>query len=383
MSARAFDPNRFLRSVYGTDPFIEFCRRRGIPFMQVPAGAMPKGDCRRWIAVQAQLCREMRDRVEWELAEVNELAGNESLTHLLAAVEGQELPSDLIPAGASVALWFLLHHPDAFHTVYLNQEIFEACAWRNAQTSSGRVIDDFAGASAALASSLREFFHLRQGTGRFCTVEVSRLNGAYCFVAHVADRLLQLESFTEDGQRIMEHLRPAFAVIFVYYPQDGTILLKSPFDADDRVCELFQRFGRSVLDTDLCARYQGHTFALDQLKAPSLLLPDAADMECVRIKTLHFRYPERQGRRQVKLETLASDESPAILQLIGTHMNGEGILDQMQVCYAELQVLLKVADQQSKSYFIRLWPNRCNLNHTPLGERLRACLKRWGLYHAA
>jgi len=230
---------------------------------------------------------------------------------------------------------------------------------------------------------LREFFHLRQGTGRFCTVEVSRLNGAYCFVAHVADRLHHVESFTEDGERITERLRPAFPMFFVYYPQDGTILLKSPFDAEDRVLELFQRFGRSVLGTDLDARCLNRPFALDRLTAASVLLPDAQDMEWVRVKTLHFRYPERQGRRQVKLETLASDEPLAILQMIETHMNSEGTLDQMQVCYAELQVLLRVADQQSKSYFIRLWPNRCNLNHTPLGERLRACLKRWGLYHVS
>src|SRR4051794_28355116 len=102
MYAGAFDSDRFLRSVYGTEPFIDYCRRRCIPFTQVLAGGMPRGECRRWTAVQAQLSREQQDRIEWELAEVIELAGGESLTHLLAAVEGQEVPPDLIPPGAAV-----------------------------------------------------------------------------------------------------------------------------------------------------------------------------------------------------------------------------------------------------------------------------------------
>ncbi len=381
MDTFAFDADQFLRSVYGTEPFIDYCRCRGIPFTQVPEGGMPRGDWRRWNNVLAQLSREQRERVEWELAAVNELAGGESLPHLLAAIEGQELPSDLIPNGAAIAVWFLLHHPDAFRTVYLNQEILEAGTWRNAQVRSGLAIENLAEVGKALAASLREFFRLREGIGRFCAVEASRLNETYCFVAHVADRLRQFEIFTEEGEQTFERLRPAFPVVFIYYPQDGTILLKSPLHAEDRILELFQRFGRAVLGVALDANALGHTFALDSLKAPSLLLPDADDMEGVRVSTLHFLYPERQGRRQVKLETLASDETPAIRQLLQTHLSADGILDQVQVCYAELQVRLKVADRQSKNYLIRLWPNRCNLNQTPLGERLRTCLKRWGLLH--
>jgi len=55
---------------------------------------------------------------------------------------------------------------------------------------------------------------------------------------------------------------------------------------------------------------------------------DAADMEMVRVKTLHFRYPERYGRRQVKLETLMDDEQFAILKMIQSHMSEESVLSQ-------------------------------------------------------
>jgi hypothetical protein len=381
MCLRDFDPNQLLRSVYGTEPFIGYCRIRGIPYAQIPDGAMPRDDWRRWVNVQAQLSVEQRNRVEIELAEVNEMAGSESLPHLLAAAWGHELPPDHIPQGAPTALWFLLHQPDAFRKAYLNQELLEACAWRNAQTGAGREIDNPARAGLALAASLREFFRRRHGTGRFCTVEASMLDGAYCFVGYVAARPHLVEAFSDDGEQVLERLRPALTVSFVYYPQDGTVLLKAPIDAEDGVLELFQRFGRTVLGLELDARCLDQTFALDRLKSQAVFLPDGDDMKLIRVKALHFRYPEREGRRQVKLDTLATDEPLAIGQLIRRHLSAQGLLDQVQVCYAELQVLLQVAHDQTKSYFIRLWPNRCNLNHTPLGERLRACLKRWGLLH--
>ncbi len=61
-------------------------------------------------------------------------------------------------------------------------------------------------------------------------------------------------------------------------------------------------------------------------------------------------------------------------------MNEEGVRSQVRVSHAELQVKLKV-NGGAKSYVIQLWPNRCNLNATPLNERFRTCLKTWGLYH--
>jgi hypothetical protein len=46
-----------------------------------------------------------------------------------------------------------------------------------------------------------------------------------------------------------------------------------------------------------------------------------------------------------------------------------------------LQVRLRVPGG-AKRYLIRLSPDRCNLDRTPIGERLRACLRQWGLCHA-
>jgi hypothetical protein len=50
-----------------------------------------------------------------------------------------------------------------------------------------------------------------------------------------------------------------------------------------------------------------------------------------------------------------------------------------RVSYAELQVTLRV-EGGSKSFLLQLWSNRSNLGQTPLHERLRTCLRRWGLF---
>ena len=208
-------------------------------------------------------------------------------------------------------------------------------------------------------------------------MDAHRLTEAFCFVAQVADRLQYMEVFTDAGHPTRQRLRPALSVFFVYHPADGTVLVKSHLRARDRIVELLQRFGQAALGSSVAC--DDSAFNLEVLKRPFHPLPDAEDLELVRVKALHLRYPERSGRRQLKLETLASDEASAIDDLLHSHV-GDGPLAQLRVCYAELQVRLRVAGR-SKSYPVRLWPNRSNLSQTPLGDRFRGCLKQWGLSH--
>jgi hypothetical protein len=382
MFVRNFHLDRFLGSIYGTEPFVEYCGQRNIAFEHpAPGPLMHEEDYRRWLSALAQLTSEQQIQVELDLAKVNEMGDRDAVAQLITAAEGKDLPSDLIPGDSAVALWFFLHHPGLFHEVFLNHEAQELAYWRNAQAPPGLLLNYLEGKAAALAASLQEFFKSREGIGRFCAADAYRLNEAYCFVAHVSDRTRLLEGFTDQGEHTLQRFWPALPVLFAYYPQDGMVLLKSHLQASDWVLELFRLFGRVVLGVELEAGCFGHTFELDLLKRRFDPLPDAEDMEMVRVKTLYLHYPERHGRRQVKLETLSSDEQFAILQLVQAHLSGAGLFDQLRVSHAELQVKLRV-EGRSKSYLIRLWPNRCNLNQSALGERFRACLKSWGLYHA-
>jgi hypothetical protein len=104
-------------------------------------------------------------------------------------------------------------------------------------------------------------------------------------------------------------------------------------------------------------------------------------MESVRVRSLHLRYPARAGRRRLTFETSASDEPTAIEEMLRAHV-ADGVLDDLRVTHAELQVRLRI-EGGSRNYVIRLWPDSSNLGHTPLGDRFRSCLERWGLSRAA
>src|SRR5207247_73678 len=113
--------------------------------------------------------------------------------------------------------------------------------------------------------------------------------------------------FTEEGEHTTRTARPALPLIFVYEPATGRILLRTRLRSRDRILELVRRFGRTVLGVELPADCLRPTYQLDVLKRRFDPPADASDMEMVRVKSLHLAYPERIGRRQVKLETVAGD----------------------------------------------------------------------------
>jgi hypothetical protein len=165
-----------------------------------------------------------------------------------------------------------------------------------------------------LGDAVGDFFHSHAGTGRFCAVEAHVLAEVVYFVARVADRLELVEGFTEDGRPALQRVRSSLAVLFAYCPRDGSVRLKAPVRADDRVRDLVQRFGHAVLHEPVTGF--GPVFGLDKLNRPALLLPDADDMEAVRVRTLHLRYPARNGRRSLRLETLPGDAPDAMDELL-------------------------------------------------------------------
>ncbi|MGL4551561.1 MAG: hypothetical protein ACRC33_10270, partial [Gemmataceae bacterium] len=166
---------------------------------------------------------------------------------------------------------------------------------------------------------------------------------------------------------------PAFAE-FMYFPGDGTVLLRSPVTAADRA--------RELLDCVFAAAFGAPPedlrpgFALDRLKEQFRPLPDADDVLSVRVTALHLRYPGRLGRREVRLQTLPSDSPTAVEELLRAH--GGGRLDDLQVSQAELEFRVRIEGCE-KTRLVRLWPDRCDAGQGPFRTRVLACLRGWGL----
>lgn len=378
MFTRTLRLRPFLHAAYG-EQFAAYCTSRGIPFEQ-GAPTAPRGeDVQRWTEVFTQLPAQRQATVELELAKVNEMAGREEIEHLLRAAGETAQPPDHIPGGVPLALWFLLHHPSLFHEVFLRHEFREVDGWRSARAACDIRIDDLDGKATALTTGVRSFFRLGEGSGRFCAVDAHRLDGYYCFAAQVADRLQLVEGFSEEGKPTIQRLRASLPVLFTYDPRSGAVHLKCRLRSPVRLRSLFNCFAESVLGQPI--ESIDDVYDLDRFKQPFHPAPDGPDMEDVRVKALGLRYPEQAQYRKLMLETLVRDRADAMDALLAEHLRDEALAEQLTVCYAELQVRLRT-EGGVRNYLIFLWPDRCSLDRSPLGLRLHACLRRWGIAHA-
>ena len=370
MLTRAFYLSSVLRSIADTEQFREYCRARGIALDPTS----PRRAADWWPAAVSSLPPDQQTRVEWELAEVSELSGPDETAHLVKAA-GDRLPPEAVPAGAPLALWCLLHRPEVFRDVLLHHDAREDYCWRRAKAAAGIRVDGLPGRMPALAAALRTAYGRAAGGGRFCAADAEPRPDGVCVVARVSDRPRLLEEFTADGEEVVRCVRPTSILYFLYTPRDGAVWLKSPVRAADSVRDLFRCFGDAVLGSPVACG--GPLFDLDRLKHPFHPLPDAEDMELVRVRALHLRYPARRGRRRVVLSTLPGDHPGAVEEMLGTHVAD---LAGLRVSHAELQVRVR-AGGRVRDYPIRLWPDRYSLARTPLGERLFQCLRRWELCH--
>lgn len=377
MLRRTVELERFLRSVAGTEPLVEYCERRGIPL--VPRGTGWKAEMlRRWNDAVLTLSPEAQADIELEIAQVQALANRESLSRLFDVCDGRSLPSDLVPGEAAQALHFLVHHPSVFREVYFQATVMQAESWQNAAAPPGITIADPERRRAGFEAALARFFRVSEGTGRFVASQSFSLDDPACFVfiGYVSDRLRLLDAFTERGVRRYERHRPASPVIFAYYPADGAILIKCRQRAREKVLALLRAFARTVLETDVDERTLGVRFDLDRLAQPfEPTLPEG--VAAVRVRALEFAYPASDGRRRLRLATNAHDRRSAIQDLLDAHV-GPGARERLRVIAADLQVTLLVRGRP-KNHVVRLWPGRSNLDQSAAGETLRRCLRDWGL----
>src|SRR5256885_1231737 len=71
--------------------------------------------------------------VERERGAVGDLSSADANEHLIEAAAGTGLPPDSVPAGAPLALWFLLRRPSLFREVSLRQQGGDDDPWRSAR----------------------------------------------------------------------------------------------------------------------------------------------------------------------------------------------------------------------------------------------------------
>jgi hypothetical protein len=381
MLRRRFLLNRTLRALVGTEPFSEYCASRGISFA-VRSNSTIEGDIEAaWREALTMLPPEKQAEIELELAQVNELAHRGGIYSLIDACAERDLPADLIPGEAAQALWFLVRHPDVFQEVFFHEEVQEVESWQNARAAPGIGIDDHRTARRSFEQAITGFFRAHEGTGRYCASHSYRLTDPEChvFVGYVSDRLRILEAFSEAGEHRPHRIHPASRVIVAYYPGDGSLLLKARQRALSKVTALLAAFSQAVLHVDFDPSSLNARYDLDRLKE-RMDFPLPEGMLAARLKAIELAYPVTEGRRRVRFETNASDDRLAVYRLLENHISQRD-RERLRVIFAEIQAGISVRGRP-KNVFVRLWPNRCTLNQTPIGELLQRCLRSWQIDRA-
>lgn len=344
---------RFLRAVRQGNQLARYCQSRRVP--PPPPGACSPDAARAWAEKLGALDREDRDRMGREVDAVGELSSPCASAHLHAAGGGGQVPPH---AGSPAldALWFLLHRPAVFwgvfsrhlrsrHEVWLAARaapgLFQGCGEPGA---GGHPVGAVAGGSGAGAAP-PETHRLPQGLA-FVWASVSPGAGG---------------------------ARPGAQLC--YYPADGMVLFRGTPAAGQRHQSLFHVLAASVLDGRIDT--ERPVFALDRLLQPFRPPPDNADMERVCVRSLELRYPERAGRRSIRLQAAGSDAPCAMEHLLAEHA---GTARGLRVAFAELHIRLSGGGVR-KDYPVRLWPDRCDVGRGPVGDRFLACLRHWGLCH--
>lgn len=312
-------------------------------------------------AVIEQLPPADRERIEGELEALVDLSGPLGNAHLLDAFVGHgDAPDGL--RGVTLALWFLLHQPDLFWQVYRNHLHRDLDVWRAARVE----VRNQAHIPADCANRLaEELGRLHQEDGWH--VARHELTTGLALVATRPAATLLPTGGLSDRPLASDRLE------FAYHPQAGTLLMQPGLGPEESIQTLLLAFAESVGAGPVLP---GPAFDVDRLCWPFRPQPGGLDLE-VRLKTLHLRYPDREGRRMVTLDTLESDSPEAVEEMVARHVPAE-LLPELSVHQAVFLARLKT-DGGERLHQFRLYPNYCDLGRGRLGERLLACVRRWGL----
>lgn len=329
-----------------------------------------------------------REEVESEFREVAELATHDGVRAIIE--EGQFHQLDLAPELEAreglhqKAFWVLLEHRVVFdvasqlnHADHLNGRY-----WRKRKDIPKKVPDVSAAARDALGQALSAYYREHQGRGERCKVECYlRAGKHHYFFAYPADYADTFIGYKPDGSFERRPQKPAFEVVFIYNPQDGTLDLYAQGDKDLKR-DLQEIFSRIVLKEEIGPEAKNaNPYELNGLKKRSFPFPtDSADgITEVRVKSL--RLAVLGGRRRITLEGDARKNREDIYDLMDTALNEQRLpLSNVNVSHATIQMIFANNNGRPKTVTFNVsYPDSCNLRDKPEHLKAKEYLKRWGI----
>ncbi len=336
------------------------------------------------------------DRIAFErcFEDTDELANEQGIKALIE--EGQFHGLDLAPVLEGIdgnhnkVMWVALHHPRVFEVagVINRAHTLPQRYWRRRGGMPLAQPDVSPEAIASFAQDIGAYYRQNQGRGHRCTVDAYlRVNRVHYFFAYPDDYADTYLGHDEEGHFIRRPQKPAFELVFIFDPIDGTL-------------DLFAQGGREVqeeLQTIFCRGMLGHElppeipnrhpYELNGLKSRHFDFSTAPEDGIEQVQVRKLRLSVLGGlKRRITLEADPDAGPGDVYDMMRDYLNGHNLPDTLvNVTQATLSLkFVSTGGRQKTLAFDVSFPNSSNLKSKREELRIVAekYLKRWGIDRA-
>lgn len=236
-------------------------------------------------------------------------------------------------------------------------------------------------ARAALKQSLSAYYWQKEGRGQNCWVDLFlRANRYHYFFAYPEDYADTFIGF-EGGKFVRRPQQPAFDVVFVFDPIEGTLELFAHGDKKVKQ-ELQELFARTILHEEIGPeKANSNPYDLSGLKHRDFAFkPSPGDgLTAVRVKSLRLRI-KGNSRRRITVEGDVRRSPLDTHNLMDETLDKEKLpLANVDVDHAALEAEFAVLNGRPRRVQFGISEKSCNLKEAPEHLIIKDCLKRSGI----
>jgi len=343
------------------------------------------------------LPEEKQEEVERDFRDIFDLASVDGTRTLIDESKFHNPDADLAAeldardGFVNKAFWAFLKHREVFDLVSIldRADHLNGRYWRKRKDMPQKQPDLSAEAIRELAAAISAYYRERQGRGKWCRVEhYVRGDRYHYFFAYPKDYTDTFIGYDDHGRFERRRQNPAFEVVFVYDPIDGTLDLYAQGDRYLKQ-DLQKLFGRAILHEEIGEESKELVvYELNGLKNRNFAFPtEPADRIIeVRVRGLRLSIVGNE-RRRITFEVPPKGTVTDIHDLMQQALHEQRLpMSMVNVTSAVIQIRFDNTGRGRrpiKTLSFRIsYPDSCNLKDKPEHLVARKYLKRWGLERA-
>ncbi len=376
--SRMYKLKHFLRFV-DENLLLEYLKTTGVNTTSLPKPEDKEERPGYWQRVLLTLPSDKLDQVEGGFREINDMAFESGILWLNAMAKNAdvELPKEIenLPNPINQALHTYMKYPAIFNDAATQYYMVDIKAKKERVGLRVRSVAEIMERKDILADVLKGYLLEEDGRGRRCQVDVHINQKQVTFIAYPED-FIKTELEYKNGKLEKESRRPSFQITYVYHADSGRLGLCAKGGAD-REQALMEIFNTAVLEDKNPLPARQKVFDLDRFLDRNFeLVHDLEDgIEKITVKELRLVH-RHIPKFKISFEVSEQDGLKAMQEFVFKH----GINPELwEVRRASVQIKFPGKGRKGGVTIQITAPDKCNLNDTPLHQKAKKYLSKWGL----